>query len=46
MAHRLNLMVREQSLFAAIGAGHLAGEKGVLRLLKKQGLKLKAIEVE
>ncbi len=38
MAERISQMVKEQSLFAAIGAGHLGGEKGVLRLLKRKGL--------
>lgn len=36
-------IAKEESLFAAVGAGHLPGEKGMLRLLKKQGCKLKAI---
>ena len=43
MAERINYMIREQSIFVAIGAGHLAGGKGVLRLLKKKGVKLEAI---
>jgi len=38
MAERINRMLREQTLFAAIGAGHLGGEKGILRLLKRKGL--------
>lgn len=34
---------REQSSFYALGAAHLAGKKGVLRLLKNAGYKIKAI---
>ncbi len=37
MAERLSDMADEGSICAAIGAGHLAGSKGVLRLLKKKG---------
>lgn len=40
MAVRIAALAREHSLFAAIGAGHMVGGKGVLRLLKKQGLKV------
>src|SRR5690606_29103309 len=43
MARRIADMAAEQSLFAAIGAGHLGGEKGVLRLLKKAGFKVKPV---
>lgn len=41
MAERIGPILREQTTVCAIGAGHLAGEKGVLRLLKKQGLRVK-----
>jgi uncharacterized protein len=37
MAERLSEMAQENTICAAIGAGHLAGGKGVLRLLKKKG---------
>jgi uncharacterized protein YbaP (TraB family) len=40
MAERIIKLSADQSLFTAIGAGHLAGKKGVLRLLKKAGLKV------
>ncbi|MDQ3624967.1 MAG: TraB/GumN family protein, partial [Verrucomicrobiota bacterium] len=42
MAARMAAKLKEQpgkSLFFAIGAGHLAGEKGVLELLRRAGLK-------
>lgn len=44
MAERIALLVQKQSLFAAIGAGHLAGKQGVLRLLKLEGFSLKPIK--
>ncbi len=43
MAQRIADMAREQSIFVAIGAGHLGGQKGVLRLLKLQGFKLRPV---
>ncbi len=43
MAQRIWEIATTQSLFAAIGAGHLAGGKGVLRLLKKRGCQLTPI---
>ena len=39
MARRFAEIATDRSLFCAVGAGHLAGEKGMLRLLKKQGFK-------
>ncbi|MFN0013988.1 MAG: TraB/GumN family protein [Saprospiraceae bacterium] len=39
MSRRFFEIAAEKSLFCAVGAGHLAGEKGMLRLLKKQGFK-------
>ena len=43
MAERIADMVKEKTLFAAIGAGHLGGGKGVIRLLKKRGLSLSPV---
>lgn len=43
MAQRISKMVNEQSIFVAIGAGHLGGQKGVLRLLKKEGLNIRPV---
>ena len=37
-------MMEESSNFFAVGAGHLAGEKGLVNLLKKQGYKVSLIE--
>lgn len=44
MAARFAAFSREQTLFGAIGAAHLAGEKGVLRLLKQQGFRLRPVD--
>lgn len=41
MAQRFEQFATNQSLFAAVGAGHLAGKKGVLCLLKKKGYTIK-----
>lgn len=37
---RIENMMKNQSVFFAVGAGHLAGEKGVIGLLRKQGYTL------
>jgi uncharacterized protein YbaP (TraB family) len=43
MARALAAIARQQPVFAAVGAGHLAGQKGMLRLLKKDGFSVKEI---
>ncbi len=43
MAERIAGMTKEMTLCAAIGAGHLAGQKGVLNLLKKKGFEVKPV---
>lgn len=45
MAKRFLQHAGQQTLFAAIGAGHLCGGKGVLRLLQKAGFKVKAVMI-
>ncbi len=40
---RMNAIMKEKSSFFGVGAGHLAGDKGVIALLKKQGYTVKAI---
>jgi uncharacterized protein len=40
MANRISDLAHENSVCVAIGAGHLAGVKGVLRLLKQKGFKM------
>lgn len=43
MALRMGIMARERPHFFAIGAAHLAGGKGVLRHLRRQGFRLTPI---
>ncbi len=43
MAKRFADIATKDSLFCAVGAGHLAGQKGLLRLLKKQGFRVQSI---
>lgn len=45
MAKRIAAMANEQTICVAIGAAHLAGSKGVLRLLKKEGLKISPVKL-
>ncbi len=46
MAERIERMAQEQTLFTAVGAAHLAGKKGVLKLLKNAGLSVKPIKLK
>lgn len=46
MAKRIVEKAKEKSIFCAIGAGHLAGKEGVLRLLKQKGLVIKPIKIK
>ena len=43
MAKRIHALAKKQSLFVTVGAGHLGGGKGVLRLLKKSGLRVSPV---
>lgn len=45
MAQRIEDLAGQASLFAAVGAGHLPGGKGLIRLLKKRGLKVKPVKL-
>ena len=40
---KLEGWMKQKSLFVAVGAGHLAGEEGVINLLKKQGYTVEAV---
>lgn len=46
MAERLEPMMKEQAVFAAIGAAHLGGEEGVVKLLEAKGYTLTPIPFE
>ena len=45
MANRIAAIAKKEYLFAGVGAAHLAGSKGVLRLLKHKGFKLSPISL-
>lgn len=45
MADRIADFTERHTIFAAVGAGHLGGGKGVLRLLKKRGLVVKPVKM-
>jgi uncharacterized protein YbaP (TraB family) len=40
MAHRLHLPLRGGGVFVAVGATHLYGDKGILRLIERQGYRV------
>lgn len=46
MALRLVKIANSESVFAAVGAAHLGGAKGMLRLVKKQGFKVTPVKIE
>lgn len=41
---KLKSIMREKALTIAVGAGHLAGEKGVIKLLRKEGYTVRPIK--
>lgn len=43
MAHRLHMKLRAGEVFVAVGATHLAGEAGLLRLIEKQGYRVQRV---
>ncbi|MFN7119802.1 MAG: TraB/GumN family protein [Saprospiraceae bacterium] len=43
MANRIAQLIQQQATFCSIGAAHLAGQRGVLRLLKLQGFHLRPL---
>ncbi|MEM6966393.1 MAG: TraB/GumN family protein [Bacteroidota bacterium] len=46
MADRVSKMINEQTVVGAIGAAHLSGKKGVLRLLKRKGIQVKPVKTQ
>ncbi len=45
MAERIAGLASQQAVFVAVGAAHLGGQKGVIKLLKMRGLKVKPVQV-
>jgi uncharacterized protein YbaP (TraB family) len=45
MANRIADLIQQQTAFCAIGAAHMAGAKGVLRLLKLKGLSINPVNL-
>lgn len=43
MVKGIDSLVRAGSLFCAVGAGHLAGENGIINLLRKKGYRLRKV---
>jgi uncharacterized protein YbaP (TraB family) len=41
---QLNTIMKKESVFVAVGAGHLVGNMGLIALLRKQGYTLRPIE--
>jgi uncharacterized protein YbaP (TraB family) len=41
---QLKEIMKNESVFVAVGAGHLVGEKGLINLLKKEGYKVEPLE--
>jgi hypothetical protein len=46
MAGRIEELARQHPTFFAIGAGHLSGGKGIIRLLKTKGFKVSPVSFE
>jgi uncharacterized protein YbaP (TraB family) len=43
MADRISNLIKEKTIFIAIGAGHLPGKEGVIELLRKKGFNVRAV---
>jgi uncharacterized protein YbaP (TraB family) len=41
---QLNTIMKKESVFVAVGAGHLIGEMGLINLLRKAGYKVEPLE--
>jgi hypothetical protein len=42
--HQLKDIMKKESVFVAVGAGHLIGEQGLIQLLRKAGYKVQPLE--
>jgi len=41
---QLKVIMKNESVFIAVGAGHLLGEKGLIKLLKAEGYVVEPVE--
>lgn len=44
MADGIDTLAQEHRLFIAVGAGHLAGEEGIINLLRKKGYRVRRVQ--
>ena len=42
--NQLNVILKKESVFIAVGAGHLVGNMGLINLLRKEGYTLRPID--
>jgi uncharacterized protein YbaP (TraB family) len=45
-ANSIDSILKRNSLFVAVGAAHLPGERGVIELLRKMGYKLRPVKIQ
>lgn len=45
-AASIDTIIKNSSLFVGVGAAHLAGEKGVIEILRKMGYRLRPVKME
>ncbi|MFN0201079.1 MAG: TraB/GumN family protein [Bacteroidia bacterium] len=45
MSKNIDSIIRKNPLFAAVGAAHLPGEKGIIHLLRSKGYKVRSVKV-
>jgi uncharacterized protein YbaP (TraB family) len=41
---QLNTIMKNESVFVAVGAGHLVGDEGLISLLRKEGYKVEPLK--
>ncbi|MGZ5283219.1 MAG: TraB/GumN family protein [Bacteroidia bacterium] len=46
MAKNIDSIIRNKTVFAAVGAAHLAGDEGVINLLRKKGYTVRAVSMK
>ena len=46
MARRMDITMKDYSVFTMVGAAHLSGEYGILSLLVEKGYEVNPIEID